>query len=161
KMPKNGAKLDARVIRDFEEWVNMGAPDPRDKPPTAEEIAKDTEWPSVLARRKNWWCFQSIQNPPVPAVKNSSWSENPVDRFLLAKREAENLAPSKDADARALFRRLSFVLTGLPPTSEDTDAFVAAARKDSQAAIDAAADRMLASPRFGERWARHWMDWMR
>jgi len=161
KMPKNGAKLDDNVIRDFEQWVNMGAPDPRDAPPSPEEITRDTDWNAVLQRRKTRWCFQPVQNPPPPAVKDAAWPKNPVDQFLLAKMESENLRPAADADARVFFRRLSFVLTGLPPTPDDTDAFAKSAAENIQSAVEAAADKMLASPRFGERWARHWMDWMR
>ena len=163
EMPKNGAKLDARTIRDFETWVNMGAPDPRDKPSSPEEIAKDTDWAAVSLRRKNWWSFQPVQNPPLPVTKNTAWSEHPVDRFLLAAMEAKGLPPAADADPRALFRRLNFVLTGLPPTPEDADAFVlaVAATQNLSGAVDSAVERLLASPRFGERWARHWMDWMR
>jgi len=161
EMPKEGAKLDERVIRDFEAWIKMGAPDPRDKPPTPDELTRDTSWTAILQRRKSWWSFQPIQNPPVPAVKNAAWSEQPVDRFLLSKMESEKLEPAADADPRLYFRRLNFVLTGLPPAPDETNAFVAAYSKNQQQAIDAAADRLLASPRFGERWARHWMDWVR
>ncbi len=159
KMPSKGPKLEDRVIKDFEAWVNMGAPDPRDKPSSSEEVAHDKHWSSVLDRRRGWWAFQPIANPPLPAA--SGWSENPVDRFLAAAMKTAGLAPAAEAEPRQVLRRLSYVLNGLPPTPEETAAFVAAASRDFPGAIRAEADRLLASPRFGETWARHWMDWLR
>jgi hypothetical protein len=160
-MPRGAAKLEDRIIRDFEHWVEIGAPDPRDRPPDPAEVAKDTAWPAVLERRKAAWSLQPVGNPRVPAARDDGWSRHPVDRFLLARMEAEGLKPSGDADPRALYRRLSCVLAGLPPKPEEVERFAAAAGRGMAAAIDDAVDRMLASPRFGERWARHWMDWLR
>lgn len=161
KMPSNGAKLEPRILEDFEKWIAMGAPDPRDRPPTKEEVAKDTDWNAVRERRKGWWSFQPITNPAPPTVKERSWSSHPVDRFLLAAMETQGLHPATEADPQVLMRRVSYVLTGLPPTPEEMRAFVEAHRRDPQAAWETAVDRLLASPRFGEKWARHWMEWMR
>ncbi|MDP3071073.1 MAG: PSD1 and planctomycete cytochrome C domain-containing protein [Opitutaceae bacterium] len=150
-MPKAGAKLDAAVIADFERWVARGAPDPRDAPPTEAQVAADTDWPAVMARRKAWWSFQPIRQvapPPGPAT-------HPVDRFLDAKITTAGLAAAPRADAAALHRRLSFALTGLPPDVADLTTEL------SPAPFTARVDALLASPRFGERWARHWMDWVR
>ena len=151
KMPKNGAKLDPPVLEDFRQWIAIGAPDPRDAPPSPDEVAKDSDWTAVSARRAQWWSFQPITNPPVPEVKGV---DHPVDRFIRARLAQNGLEPSPAADPNTLVRRLAFNLTGLPPTSEVTDAFAA----DS---IRNLTDTYLASPAFGEKWARHWMDWIR
>ncbi|MFN0050548.1 MAG: DUF1553 domain-containing protein [Planctomycetales bacterium] len=158
KMPQGGAKLDQRVIADFEKWIAMGAPDPRDKPPSADELAKETSWESVRDRRQRWWSFQPVRRAAPPNVKTPDWSEHPVDRFVLAKLEEHGLPPSPPADKRTLLRRVTFTLTGLPPTAEEISAFVA---DDAPDAYGRLIDRLLDSPRFGERWARHWMDLVR
>ncbi len=137
----------------------MGAPDPRDQPP-AEQSGKPA-WPDLLAARRTWWSLQPVQKPAVPEVKNTAWSSNPVDRFLQAKMEEHGLSPAADADPRTLLRRLTFALTGLPPTPAEVEAFVADSTRDPQAAVSKATDRLLASPRFGEHWARHWLDLVR
>ncbi len=154
KMPKNGAKLDDEVLADFEKWIAMGAPDPRDAPPSKEELAKETDWNATLLRRKNWWSFQPVTSPPLPKVKQADWSKHPVDQFILAKLEENQLEPAAAANPSLLLRRLSYVLTGLPPTPEEVAAFKAEH-------LEATVDRLLQSPRFGETWARHWMDWVR
>lgn len=159
KMPKSGAKLEDRVVQDFEKWIAMGAPDPRDAPPSPELVAQDRDWKAVLERRKGWWSFQPVQKPAPPAA--TAWSAQPVDRFLEQAMSAKGLAPAADAEPRTILRRLSYVLTGLAPTPEETAQFERAAAANLDSAIAAAADRLLASPRFGEQWARHWMDWVR
>jgi hypothetical protein len=137
-MPKDGAKLDPDTLRAFETWIRLGAPAPAAAGPGA-----DVSWSDVLRQRKTWWSFQPLRAPPVPPGDGA-----PIDRFLKSP-------PADAVDPRALLRRLHFVLVGLPPTAEDVDAFVA------DPDLEKAADRLLASPRFGERWARHWMDWLR
>jgi hypothetical protein len=159
KMPDKAPKLDEVVIADFEKWVAMGAPDPRDEPPT-EQASKPT-WADLLATRRTWWSLQPVKKPTPPAVKNTAWAENPVDSFLLAKMEAKDLVPAAPADPRTFIRRLTFTLTGLPPTPQEVEMFVAAMINDQTSAILQLTDRLLASPRFGEHWARHWMDLMR
>jgi cytochrome c553 len=161
KMPRNGAKLDDATIRDFEGWIARGAPDPRDRPATKEEIARETAFDAVLRRRKTWWSFRPVAAPAVPEVRDGAWSDHPVDRFILSRLEAAGLQPSADADPRILARRLFEVLIGLPPSPEEVEAFVAAHAEEPRAAVAALVDRLLDSPRFGERWARHWMDMMR
>ncbi|MEW6304252.1 MAG: DUF1553 domain-containing protein [Verrucomicrobiota bacterium] len=155
KMPDKGAKLDDAIIKDFIAWVILGAPDPRDRPP---ETAEAVSWDATLAVRKQWWSFQPVRPVPVPKPKDTRWSEHPVDRFLLAKMEERGLKPAAPADRRALLRRVTFALTGLPPTPAELEAFAADKSRD---AFERVVDRLLASPAFGERWARHWLDLMR
>ncbi|MCE9610597.1 MAG: PSD1 and planctomycete cytochrome C domain-containing protein [Chthoniobacter sp.] len=158
KMPTKRPKLSDAVIASFEKWIALGAPDPRDEPPKADAAVS---WERLLADRKTWWSLQPVRPATPPAVQQPGWSAHPVDRFLLAKMDAHNLTPAADADPRAVLRRLTFALTGLPPTAEETASFVEAVGRDLPAAVAAAADRLLASPRFGEHWARHWMDLVR
>ncbi|MBI2946275.1 MAG: DUF1553 domain-containing protein [Verrucomicrobia bacterium] len=115
-------------------------------------------WEETLAQRRNWWSLQPVKKFPIPEVGDSSWSQHPVDRFILSRLEAANLKPSEDADKHTLIRRLTLVLTGLPPTPEQTRAFV---NNTSPSAYEELVDRLLASPHFGERWARHWLDVVR
>src|SRR5439155_20584062 len=105
--------------------------------------------------KSDHWAFKPAVRPALPAVKNRSWPRNPIDQFVLAKLEAEKLTPSAEADSVTLIRRVTFDLTGLPPTPEEVGQFVSDKNPD---AYEHAVDRSLASPRYGERWARHWMD---
>ncbi|MEN9675718.1 MAG: hypothetical protein RIS76_1614, partial [Verrucomicrobiota bacterium] len=148
------------VIADFVTWVNQGAVDPRDQPPNASTATpKDSaDWAATLEARKDWWSFKPVQTPAVPRVRNTGWSEHPVDRFLLAQMEGRGLQPSPAASRESLLRRVTFALTGLPPTAGEIDDFC---RDVSPDAYEKRVDRLLASPRFGERWARHWMDLVR
>ena len=154
KMPPEG-RLPAETIADLERWVAMGAPDPRGE--TAPRPSA-TSWQEVLQGRRRWWSLQSARRPGVAQVKDAGWSAHPVDQFLLAGLERAGLTPAEPADRRTLIRRLGLVLTGLPPTEAEVDAFV---RDDSHGAYEALVDRLLASPHFGERWARHWLDVVR
>ena len=158
-MPKDGAKLDDATLKHFVQWIRMGAPDPRDKPEPV--LSPEQSWEQTLAQRKQWWCFQPVKNVPVPEVKDSAWSEHPVDRFILAELEKQGLKPAGSADALTLLRRLSYVLTGLPPSPDELTAFKNDYARDPQAALNTTVDRLLASPHYGEKWARHWMDWVR
>ncbi|NNJ27674.1 hypothetical protein LzC2_37820 [Planctomycetes bacterium LzC2] len=160
EMPSAAPKLDAAVIRDFEQWVRMGAPDPRDQPPTDAEVAADTDWSAVMERRKSWWSFQPIGDPAPPAIDAVKLPvKHPVDRFVRRRLVEAGLRPAKPAEPQILVRRLTFALTGLPPTEEQLRRF--AQQRDRDAAIDQLVDELLESPHFGERWARHWMDWIR
>ena len=162
RMPKNGAKLDARILANFAEWIRQGAPDPRTGPVTTSKQGTSSPWADTLAFRRQWWSFQPLAKPAVPAPKNAVWSTNTIDRFLLAAMEQRGLDPGPDADQRAFIRRLTFALTGLPPTPEQVEAFVRTSQiGNRQSAIANAADRLLASPAFAERWARHWLDLVR
>ena len=158
-MPKARAKLDAQVIADFEKWVRMGAPDPRTAPPSDAQIAADTDWNAVMKRRASWWSFQPIKKPDLNAFPASgAGGGHPVDRLVRAKLAAFHLTPAPRADRYTLLRRLSFALRGLPPSPGEIEAFVADPSND---AFENKVDAYLASPRFGERWARYWMDWTR
>jgi len=158
KMPKARAKLEASVIADFEEWVRMGAPDPRDAPATEAQVAADTDWEAVMKRRKNWWSFQPLGKTDLSKLPAESGSNHPVDRFLAVKLAQAGLPRAALADRRTLIRRLSYTLRGLPPSAEEIDAFL---RDLDNGAYARLVDSFLASPRFGECWARHWMDWIR
>ena len=143
KMPKEG-KLTQRQIADLVRWVEMGAPFPQ-----AQKAEGRTRDP-------NHWAFQSPSDPPLPEIKNQkSKIENPIDRFILAKIEAAGLSPAARADKRTLIRRVTFDLIGLPPTPAEIDAFLA---DDSRDAFARVVDRLLESPKYGERWGRHWLD---
>ncbi len=142
KMPKNGAKLDAKVIADFEQWILEGAPDPRDSPPSKEQLEKETAWSATLARRKEWWAFQKIK--PGPSTFKS------IDDFIDVELKKQNLPTAPAADPTTLTRRISYILTGLPP-SDLSD------KSDPSDQINA----LLNSPAFGEKWARHFLDWVR
>jgi len=151
QMPKKRPKLDAKIIADFVEWVNRGAPDPRTKAP---EDSITPAWSDLLQVRKHWWSFQPIASPVIPAGKSVS----PIDRFLDAKIAAAGIAPSAKADKSTLIRRATYVLTGLPPSPFEIAAFEADTSSDAFAKV---VDRLLASPRYGEHFARHWMDLVR
>jgi hypothetical protein len=114
---------------------------------------------SVLAASSNTpprdWAFRPPSRPAIPQIKQVSWCRNPIDRFVLQKLGEHQLAPSAEADLRTLLRRVTFDVTGLPPTAEEVDAFV---RSADPLAYEKAIDRLLASPQYGERWARHWLD---
>ncbi len=148
-------KLPPHVIADFETWVRWGAPDPRATDTVAVVRAKETiDW----SKAREWWSFRPLARPAPPAVKNARWPANDLDRFVLARLEAANLSPAADADKRALLRRATFDLTGLPPTPEEIAAFLADTSAEAFARV---VDRLLASPRYGERWGRHWLDVVR
>jgi len=148
EMPPKG-KLPAAVIADVEAWVRMGAPDPRTGPGAV--VRKGMS----LEDGRRFWSFVPPKDTPPPAVKDATWPRTAADRFVLARLEAKGLTSVGDADRRSLIRRVSFDLHGLPPTPEETDAFVT--DRDPQA-YEKLVDRLLASPRFGERWGRHWLD---
>ena len=161
QMPKGGAKLSKAVIADFEKWIAMGAPDPRDKAPSVDELAKATSWEAVVNKRKKWWSFQPLQAVAPPVVKKESekWSAHPVDRFVVAKLEEQQLSPNDVADPQTLVRRLFFVLIGLPPSADEVETWSAKIKQPNGYAE--LVNHLLDSPHFGERWARHWMDWIR
>lgn len=161
KMPKGGPKVMPSVLSDFEKWISTGAFDPRLEPPTEEQLAQETSWEKIRERRKQWWSFRPIELQNVPQVAEKNWSGHPVDKFLKAKMKEKELSPNGEADALAILRRLTFSITGLPPTIEQQKAFEKAAGKNMSKATETLVDELLDSPHFGERWARHWMDWVR
>ena len=157
EMPRKGPKLPDAVLNDFRDWVASGAFDPRDAPPSAEDAVRD-EWRVKLASRRSWWSLQPVTRQNVPEPRLTGWAGGPVDQFILARLESTGLAPAPPADKRTLARRVAFVLTGLPPNADDLRAYLDDPRPD---AYERLVDRLLASPHFGERWARHWMDVVR
>jgi hypothetical protein len=146
KMPPKGPKLAPEVIADFEAWIRRGASDPRAAP-----VAKVFDF----AKAREHWSFRAPKDPAIPVVATKGWVKNPIDNFILAKLESSGMKPEGPADRRTLLRRATFDLVGLPPTADEIDAFVADPAPD---AFEKVIDRLLASPRYGERWGRHWLD---
>jgi hypothetical protein len=146
KMPKQGKPLTAEQIADLRRWIDDGAP-----------------WPKTVTlltagqapRPGDWWSLRKLVRPPLPAVRDASRVRTPIDAFLLAALEAKALKPSPEADRATLIRRLTFDLHGLPPTPAEIDAFL---HDRDPRAYEHLIDRLLASPRYGERWGRHWLD---
>ena len=153
EMPPKG-RLPAEVVADFERWVKMGAPDPRDDQPPLALPGKGLD----IEAGRRYWAYRAPRPCPPPEVADPSWPGNEIDRFVLAGLEAKALRPVADADRATLARRVAYDLVGLPPTPEEIDAFVNDA---SPTAFANLVDRLLASPRFGERWGRHWLDVVR
>jgi mono/diheme cytochrome c family protein len=152
QMPPKRA-LGAEEVAALEQWVKLGAPDPRE----GVAVAKSGVDPAVVRKH---WAFQPLTHPQPPTPKANSWSQQPLDRFVLARMQQQGLAPNPPADPRALLRRMTFDLTGLPPTPAEIEAFERAFSKigNRQSAIANAIDLLLASPAYGERWGRHWLD---
>ncbi len=152
KMPPSG-RLSEAERADLAEWVGMGAPDPR----TAEAATPAPAAINFETARK-FWSFQPIGKFAPPPVKRRSWVRSPIDAFLLAKLESKGLEPAPPADKATLLRRVTFDLTGLPPAPAEIKAFL---NDGSPRAYENAVERLLASERYGERWARHWLDVVR
>ena len=165
EMPQGGPKLDDAVINDFRSWIAAGAIDPRDEPPSAEEAAKATSWEETRRRRMQWWSFQPIGSPKPPTTSDPLWNTNPIDRFVHRQHNEHDLKPADLATPAVLVRRLYITLIGLPPTAEQARHWVDLLQHTSPQERDAVyaqlVDELLKSPHFGERWARHWMDWTR
>ena len=147
--------LSREQVADFETWVRMGAPDPRDSAPSADAAPSPR---MDIEKARSFWSFLPVVDPPVPAVNDLSWPTGDVDRFILARLEAAGIAPVAEADRTTLIRRATFDLTGLPPSPEEVDAFLA---DESPDAFDGVVERLLASPAYGEKWGRHWLDLVR
>jgi hypothetical protein len=147
--PKSaGGRLPDEVVADLEAWVSAGAPDPRSG------VDGKAPLPGQAAARTHW-AFQPVVAPPLPGVRNTRWVQTPVDAFVLAKLEARGWSPAPAADRRTLLRRLAYDLTGLPPSFAEVETFQ---RDRSPDAVATQVERLLASPHYGERWARHWLD---
>jgi hypothetical protein len=154
KMPP-GKPLEAYEIDNLVEWVKMGAPDPRTESiPEAALPTPAYDWDK--ARRH--WAFRAVRDPKPPRVAAAEWNQSPVDQFIKAKLDAKGLAPEPRASKLALIRRVTYDLTGLPPAPQEVDAFV---RDTGPRAFEKVVDRLLASPDYGERWGRHWLDVVR
>jgi hypothetical protein len=144
-------KLPDHEIQVLTRWVEQGLPWPE----SPAGIVNTGAGFEISAAQRRFWSFQPVRDPVVPAVRDTAWPLSPVDRFILAKLEERGLAPAAPADRRTLLRRATFDLTGLPPTPEELEAFVADPSPDAFARV---VDRLLASQHYGERWGRHWLD---
>ena len=153
KMPPK-AKLPASIVADFEKWIQLGAPDPRDGKAVA------TQAIDVQAGKAHW-SFQPLSEAKPPAITDGEVVRTDIDRFIRAAQRAKGLTPNPRATPAALLRRVHFNMIGLPPTPDDQQRFLAEAEKDFEAAWAAEIDRLLASKHYGERWGRHWLDLVR
>lgn len=143
RMPYDGPALSQAEIASIRQWIDAGAPGP------------DSDTPLQVAKAPKHWSYVAPVRPAVPAVKEAAWPRNPIDNFILAKLEAEHLKPAREASKPALLRRVYLDLTGLPPSPAEVDAFLS---DKSPEAYEKVVDRLQASPRYGERWARPWLD---
>ena len=155
RMPPKARLADAEVAI-LTQWVERGLPWPAKASAPMAGLAK-APWRITDDQRKHW-AYQPLSDPPVPRVRDTSWPRSDIDRFILAGLERKGIAPAPPADRRTLIRRATFDLTGLPPTPEEVEEFVSDPSPNAFAAV---VDRLLASPRYGERWGRHWLDLVR
>jgi cytochrome c553 len=151
KMPPAG-KLPGSVIADIETWISLGAPDPRPRTQNAGQVRTG---PMSLADGRRWWAFQPLAEARLPVTADTGWARGRIDRFILARLESNNLKPSPQAGGRTLIRRAYYDLIGLPPSYEEVESFVNDADPEGFAKV---VERLLDSPRYGERWGRHWLD---
>ncbi|HYR58140.1 MAG TPA: DUF1549 domain-containing protein, partial [Chthoniobacteraceae bacterium] len=150
QMPPKGEKLAEAQISLLKEWVKMDAPDPRkDSAGTKAKLSGLTD------KARGHWAYQPVVKPPIPQTKNHAWPRTPVDAFILAKLEEKSMVPAPDAEKGALLRRATFDLIGLPPTPQEVQAFI---NDTTPQAFAKVVDRLLASPHYGERWGRFWLD---
>lgn len=152
KMPPTG-KLPDQELAVLRTWVERGAVWPSSDGDST--LATRPAQKGYSRAQKEFWSFRPVTRPPLPTVRDMAWVRSPIDRFILAKLEAQQLTPAPAADKRTLLHRVTLDLTGLPPTAAEADAFVADSSPDAYAKV---IDRLLASPRYGEKWGRHWMD---
>lgn len=155
QMPPD-APLPPAVIDDIVEWIKRGAADPRIAMPTPETPL--AEKPTTTAQAPELWSLAPVRKPQQPAVSDTAWPRHPIDHFVLARIEAAGRKPSADASPEVLVRRLYHDLLGLPPTLEETQEFAKHFAEKREVAIERLVDQLLSSPRFGERWGRHWLD---
>ncbi|MDQ1473620.1 MAG: hypothetical protein QOJ99_5100 [Bryobacterales bacterium] len=158
RMPPTGKLPEEKVVA-FEKWIAAGAPDPREDAPVSASAAAPAKKGMDIETGRKWWAFQPVNALPAPKIKNSAfakqWTKEKIDWFVLAKLEQNKLKPSPAADRATLIERASLDLIGLRPTYEEVQAFVADPAPD---AYEKLIDRLLASPRYGERWGRYWLD---
>ena len=153
RMPLAAPPLSPEHIQTLRAWIDAGAVWPQSSAEQAPE-PKKLEM-RVTERDRQHWAFRPLAQVEPPEPRKSGWAKNPIDRFILARLEASKLTPSAEASKEKLIRRLYFTVTGLPPAPEEVDAFKS---DSSPEAYERLVDKLLASPRFGERWARHWLD---
>jgi mono/diheme cytochrome c family protein len=148
QMPPKGDKLTDDQVADLTAWIRMGAPDPRSL------VAKGSSQSYGGVGREHW-SFLLVQKQPVPGVSDQAWCKTPVDNFIMARLDENGLKPNPMADKYTLIRRATFDLTGLPPTESEVQRFLVDDSPDAWATV---VDRLLASPHYGERWGRYWLD---
>ncbi|MGB1744806.1 MAG: DUF1549 domain-containing protein, partial [Limisphaerales bacterium] len=153
-MPAKAEKLPPAMVENIAAWINTGAP--YDKPLVDTKLAAGEM--QITDTDRQYWAFAPLAKPATPAVENTRWPENEIDRFILAKLEEAKLQPNRRAENRTLLRRVYYDLIGLPPTPEETAVFLAAADGNPRTALESVVDRLLNSPHYGERWGRHWLD---
>ncbi|MEM7305932.1 MAG: PSD1 and planctomycete cytochrome C domain-containing protein [Planctomycetota bacterium] len=154
EMPPEGPLADD-VVEDFRRWIEMGAPDPR---APEVELVRSEVTPEDIEAGRDFWSFRRPESAAPPAVKDERWARGDIDLFVLARLEENGMRPADDAPPEELLRRITFDLTGLPPTEAEQESFLKSWRRDADAAIAEVVEALLASPRFGERWGRHWLD---
>lgn len=151
EMPPAG-KLTEKEVQLLSQWITNGAPWPASDSPVANEAGAIVNWEEA---QQNHWAFQPVTNPPLPQVSNPDWTQSSIDYFVLAQLDQQGLQPSPAADRRTLIRRLYMDLLGVQPTEEQVAAFV---QSDSNTAYPELVDQLLSSPKYGEKWGRHWLD---
>jgi mono/diheme cytochrome c family protein len=155
RMPRGGALGEGEIAL-LKTWIDQGAAWPASAGAELKPLASAFKGEKQLTdEQRSYWAFKQPVRPDVPRVKQTSWALNPVDAFVLAAMEKQGLTPSPATDKRTLLRRVTLDLTGLPPTPDEINAFV---NDDSPDAYEKVVDRLLNSPRYGERWAQHWLD---
>lgn len=150
-------RLDSDLVKAFEEWIAAGAADPRERASGEQSIEKYTNTIDIEKGRAHW-AYQTPKTAAPPAVADTAWPRNAIDHHIAAAQAAAGVTPAPDAEPRSLIRRLSYDLTGLPPTPEEARDFARAYAESPDSAIETTVSRLLASERFGERWGRHWLD---
>ncbi len=154
QMPPTG-KLPDGEIAAIVEWIKLGAPDPRVTPPSDSASAAASKGRIDVESGREFWAFRPPQKSPTPQVKRGDWPRGDIDQFILARLERAGLTPANDADRATLVRRIHFDLIGMPPSVQEIDEFL---HDQSVDAVARLIDQLLESPRFGERWGRHWLD---
>jgi len=151
EMPPNG-KLPEKEIGLLNQWISAGAAWPEAGSPTVSEVTGEIDWDAARAKH---WAYQKVNRPDLPAVSDSQWPQSPVDYFVLAELDEHDLTPSPTADRRTLIRRVYYDLLGIPPTPEQVATFL---HQEDRDAYQQLVDDLLSSPKYGEKWGRHWLD---
>lgn len=149
-------KLSAKIIEDFRQWIEMGAPDPRVN--EISEIKSSISDEDIEDAKQTFWAYQAPVEHDLPTIESDSWPANDIDYFVKAKLEAAAIVPAEDADTSSVLRRLCFDIVGLPPTPKQIEYFASVWNRDPDAAVRFVVDRLLEKEQFGERWGRHWLD---
>lgn len=157
-MPSKAPKLSNLTIQHFEEWILMGAPDPRLEKPSKKDLENQVDWDSVRNKRAEWWSFQAIKKTTPPKADHPEWNQSPIDQFVFNQLKSNGLKPEAKTDPANLIRRVYLTLIGHPPPPEIVLSY---AKNPTSEAYHHIVDKLLASPRFGERWGRYWLDWFR